>query len=111
MNTSQSIVATVASHEQELLAQIEASKVESGEIVEHARSQARKYLQDSETALNEEIAQVRRDREAVRVQAFDESVASVEARLVSVRESAAEKVDAMTQKVLSLFMPKSTGGN
>ena len=110
-HTSQSIVATVASHEHELLAQIETSKVESGEIVEQARREARKHIQDSETAVNDTIAQERRDREAVREQAFEETVATVEARLVSVRESAAEKVDAMAQEVLSLFIPKSTGGN
>jgi hypothetical protein len=110
-NTFPSIVGTVASHEQELIAQLEASKVEAGELLEQSRVEARKVLQDSEAALTEEIAQVRREREASREQSFQSTVAEAEGRLVSVREEAAKQVDAMSQEVLSLFMPKSTGGN
>jgi len=110
-NTSPSIVATVASHELELLAQLDASKVEASESLDQARVKARKLLQESEATLTEEIAQVRRDREAAREQSFQSTVAEAEARLVSVRDDAAAQVDAMAQEVLSLFMPKSTSGN
>ena len=104
-------MATVASHEQELLARLEASRVEANELLDEARVKARKYLQDSEATLNDEIARTRREREAVREQSFQETVSVAEARLVSVREGAATQVDAMAQEVLSLFMPKSTSGN
>ena len=110
-NTSPSIVATVASHEQELLAQLEASKAEASQILDDARAQARKHHQDAEAALNEDIARERREREEAREQSFQATVAEADARLVDVREKAAGQVDAMAQEVLSLFIPKSTGGN
>ena len=104
-------MATVASHEHELLAQLEASKVEASEMLDTARVQARKHIQESEATLNEEVARERRERENVREQSFETTVAEAEARLVSVREEAAAQVDAVAQEVLSLFIPKSTSGN
>ncbi len=104
-------MATVASHEQELIAQLEASRVEAGELLDEARVKARKHLQDSEATLSDEIASMRREREAVREQSFQETVTAAEACLVSVRENVATQVDAMAQEVLSLFMPNATSGN
>lgn len=94
-----------------MIGQLEASKVEASESLDSARVQARKTIQDSESALNDEIAQVRRDRDAIREQAFQETVAAAEARLVSVREGATAQVDAMAQEVLAMLLPESKGGN
>jgi hypothetical protein len=92
-----------------LLDKIEASKVEAREIVDQARADARAAQQAAEAKLTEEIADLRRSKDAAREAEFNATVSAAEERLTSVRDGAAAKVDAMTQEVLSLFLPK--GGN
>lgn len=107
--SSKSIVGSVASHEKELLAKLEASRVEAREIVDQARADARQFLADADAKLTEEMSALRRQREASRQAEFDKTVAEADARLAGVRDSANAQVDAMTQEVLALFLPK--GGN
>ena len=109
-NVSPSILASVASHEQELLAQLETSKTESREIIEQARANARIFVQESDSTLNDEMASIRRNKETARQAEFDVTVASADGRLESVRTDAAAKVDSVAKEVLALFLPK-TGGN
>lgn len=106
-NISKSIVASVASHESELLDQLEASKVEAREIVDQARADARTSQQQAEATLTDEIATQRRSKEDAREKEFNATVSAADERLASVRDAAATKVDAMAQEVLSLFLPKS----
>jgi vacuolar-type H+-ATPase subunit H len=109
-NVSPSILASVASHEQELLAQLEASKAESREIVEQARTNARTFLQESESEINDNLASIRRKKDIARTTEFEETVSSAEGRLESVRTAAGAKIDDVASEVLALFLPK-TGGN
>ncbi|MFP6582597.1 MAG: V-type ATPase subunit subunit G family protein [Candidatus Hydrogenedentota bacterium] len=108
-NTSKSIVASVASHEQELLAKLEASTEEAREIVDQARANARTSQQNSESKLNDDMAEIRCEKDEVREAQLQATVSAAEERLADVRTNAASQVDAIAQEVLSLFIPK--GGN
>lgn len=109
-NASPSILASVASHEQGLLTQLEASKSESREIIEQARANARTFLQENESLLNDEMATVRKNKDIARTTEFEVTVSGAEGRLESVRADAAAKADDVAKEVLALFLPK-TGGN
>lgn len=108
-NTSKSIVSSVASHEQELLAKLETSTEEAREIVDQARANARTSQQDAESKLNDDMAAIRRQKDAAREAKLQATVSATEERLADVRTNAASQVDATAQEVLSLFLPK--GGN
>lgn len=104
-NGSESIVASVAKHEKELLSTLSASEEEARSIVEEARSAARTHLQDEENTLAQDIAETRRGAEGERQARFDATVNAAEERLVSVREESNRRVADTAQKVLSLFVP------
>ncbi len=106
-----SIVASVARHEQGLLDKLDASQQEARDIVDQARIDALTSLQNAEAELNSDVAATRREREAARQQKFDATVQAAQERLASVREEAASKVDALAKDVLTMLMPKTTGGN
>ncbi len=109
--TSKSILASVASHEGDLLSQIETSQNEGSETIEQARAAARSHAQEAESTLNDEMATIRRNKDTARQAEFQVTVAGAEAQLESVREAAAAKVDAVAQDVLGLFLPKTKGEN
>lgn len=108
-SASKSIVGSVAAHEKELLETLEASRVEARDIIDQARADTRQYLHEADTKLTEEMAAIRRDREATREAEFNKTVSAAEERLASVRDGASAQVDSMAQEVLALFLPK--GGN
>ena len=110
-NTSESIIVSVASHEQALLEQLEQSKEDAQSTLEKARTAARTHLQEAEATLNDEMASLRRTKATAREAEFQGTVSAAEASLESVRSDAAAKVDAVAQDVLDLFLPKTKGGN
>jgi translation elongation factor EF-4 len=105
-----SIVASVARHEQELLDKLDASQQEARDLVDQARTDALTLLQNAEAELNNDVAATRRAREAARQQKFDATVQAAQERLTGVREEAAAKVDSLAKDVLAMLMPKTTGG-
>jgi len=107
---SNSIVASVASHEQDLLSKIDASSQEARDMVDQARADAQKNLQDAEAKLNDDVTSTRREREAARQKDFDTTVNAAEARLAGVRDEAAAKVDGLAKDVLAMLIPKTSGG-
>ncbi len=104
-NSNGSILASVAKHEAELLAQSEASVTQARDIVEQAHGDARKHVQAEESRLADEVAVLRRDAEAARQKAFDDTVAAAEKRLEGVRSTAAARVSEMAKDTLGLFLP------
>ena len=110
-SASKSILGSVATHEKELLAKLEASQAEARNIVDHARADARQILSDADAKLTEEMSTVRREREAARQSEFDKVVNEAESRLAGVRDEAAAKVDSVADQVLSMFVPKTDGNN
>ena len=110
-NNSASIVTSVARHERELLGKIEVSHQDARDIVDLARSDAQKHLQDEEARLTDETAALRRERDEIRQKGFDATVEAAEERLVSVREEAAQKVEGLAKEVLAMFIPRTSGGN
>lgn len=107
--TSSSVLASVAKHEQELLAQVEASHEEAKRIVEQARADARRDTQTDETALTAEVSKIRRKAESERLATFDATVQAASERLVGVRESAEKRVPDVAKSVLALFLPAAEG--
>jgi vacuolar-type H+-ATPase subunit H len=108
--TSNSILGQVAQHEQQLLAQIEASEEESQRIIDEARAEARKHLQTSEAELIEEVAKLRRQAEDARLQAFQATVDAAEKRLESLRVETARRVPELADRALGLFLPGGAKG-
>ena len=94
-----------------MLSRIEASQNAASDMIEQARAAARTHAQKAESALNDEMATIRREKDSVRQKEFQDTVSGAEAQLVSVREDAAAKVGAVAQEVLGLFLPKTKGGN
>lgn len=104
------MLASVAKHERELLEKIDASKEEARNIIERARSDARKHLQSEDAALNEEVARIRRESEEARLQAFAATVAEAEQRLVSVREGALKRAPEIAKSMVGLVVPSGSKG-
>ena len=109
-NASQSILPAVAKQEQDLLARIRASEVESQAAIDKARSDARTYQQECESKLADQVATIRRDAEDARLQEFNKTVGAAEERLVEVREASIRRVPEMAKEVLGLFLPNGSGG-
>ncbi|MFP6582332.1 MAG: hypothetical protein VCD00_07220, partial [Candidatus Hydrogenedentota bacterium] len=82
------------------------STEEAREIVDQARADARNFQQDAESKLNDDMAKIRRDKDAAREAQLQATVSAADERLAGVRTQAASQVDAMAQEVLSLFLPK-----
>lgn len=107
---SQSILASLAAHEKKLLAQVEDAGAQARDIVDRARSDARKHAQTEEEKLNAEVAGLRAEAQAVREKTFRQTVEAAEAQLVGVREEARRRVNDTAKSVLELFLPKMDGG-
>ena len=109
-HTSESLLVSIAQHERDLLAKLEASRDAAKTAVEQARTEARAHLHQEETRLNADVSQIRRDREQKRQDGFNQTVGAAEQRLSGVRDEARRKVDGVVAEVTALFMPVSSGG-
>jgi vacuolar-type H+-ATPase subunit H len=107
----ESILSTVARHEAELIAQLDAARQDAKGIVESARAEARRLIQDADAKLAEEAAAIRLQRQEARQRTFDETVRAAEERLAGVREEARRRAPAVTERVLELFMPRGAMGD
>ena len=107
---SQSILASLAIHEKKLLAQVEDAGAKARDIVDGARSEARKHAQTEEEKLNAEVARLRAEAQAVREKTFKRTLEAAEAQLVGVRKEARRRVDDTAKSVLELFLPKMDTG-
>ena len=107
--TSQSILASLAVHEKKLLAQVEDAGAQARDIVDRARSDARKHVQTEEEKLAAEVARLRAKAQTAREKAFHQTIDAAEAQLVGVREEARRRVDDTAQSVIELFLPKMDG--
>lgn len=110
-NVSESILPVIAKQERELLARIRSSEEEAQAAIEKARAAARSYRQGRESSLAEEVAKIRREAEEARLQEFQETVDVAERALVDVRIEAGRRVPETAKKVLSLFLPLTSGEN
>lgn len=110
MASSSSILGSVARHEQELLATLNETDREAQAIVDDAHADARKHLESEGAKLSADVADIRRDAEAVRTAAYDAVVQESEDKLESLRASARGKAGAVAQEVLKLILPKGAGG-
>lgn len=109
--THESILPSIARHEAELIAQLDAARQDAKGIVESARAEARRLLQEAETSLAEEVAAIRFERQEARQRAFDKTVRDAEERLAGVREEARRRAPAVAERVLELFMPCGAMGD
>ncbi len=109
-NVTESILPAIAKQERELLARIRSSEEEAQNIIEKARADAREYRQEREAGLAEEVARIRHASEEIRLRDFQATVSAAEEKLVDVREASLMRVPETAEKVLTLFLPKASGG-
>lgn len=106
--TSQSILPEVQRQEKELLAKRQAAQDEARRIVDQARNDAVKHIQDEEQRAIDEIAASRREADQARRHEYDAAVRSVEEQLRGRREAAMGRVSEMAQQVMDFFLPKGS---
>lgn len=104
--STSSIVPKAAQHERELLARLKDSVSEASTIVQDARDQARRKLQETVESNNQQSQQMRREAETKRRAAFDARIQRAESELTTARDTATSRVAQMTQDVLGLFVPQ-----
>ena len=109
-NVSESILPAIAKQERELLARIRSSEEEAQSIIEKTRADARQYRQEREAGLADEVSRIRRESEEVRLRQFPATVSAAEEKIVEVREAALLRVPETAKEVLTLFLPKASGG-
>lgn len=107
---SGSILSSLAGHERSLLGRIEAAKNEAREIIESARTDARKHVMVEETRLFEDLAKSRSDAQAAREKTFHATLDGAEQGLASVRQEALRRAPDTAKKVLDLFLPGGVQG-
>lgn len=101
-----SILTSVARHEKELLAKLEATDEECQKIIDDARAEARQFRENDTAVLNTQIAQKRREAEAERNAAYQAVVEASEAKLAALREEARSKQKEVAREVMQLILPK-----
>lgn len=104
-----SILSSVVEHERSLLAKLHDAREAARATIDGAKAESQQILQSEESRLNEETAEMRRKAEAERNAAFEATVDAAEQQLSGVRQKAQERVPAVADKVLDLFVPKDAG--
>lgn len=105
-DNSKSILPDVQRQEKELLSKLEAAKDEARGIVDKARSDALKLIQDEEARVTEEIAAQRKAADQARREAYAAQVADADGRLQGQREAAMGRVPEMAKQAMDFFLPK-----
>lgn len=104
-----SVLSSVVEHEKSLLAKLQGARDAARATVDRAKSDANGILQNEESRLADETAEMRRKAEAERNQAFEATVRAAEEQLVGVRQTAHDRIPSVADKVLALFVPKGPG--
>lgn len=104
-----SILSSVVEHEKSLLARLHQAREAAKATVDKAKAEARGIVQAEENRLVDESAAMRHEAEQARERAFAETINSAEAQLVGVRQSAKNRIPAVADKVMDLFVPKGSG--
>lgn len=87
------------------MAKIAASEQDARETVEKARADAQKHLQEQESALTQEVAAIRRERQQKRQAEFEAALQQAETKLEGVRTQAVQRVPELAKEVLAIFIP------
>lgn len=104
-----SVLSSVVEHEKSLLAKLQAARDAARATVDRAKSDALDIVQSEESQLADESAAMRRKAETERNQAFEDTVRAAEQQLVGVRQQAQDRIPAVRDHVLELFVPKGSG--
>lgn len=95
----------VASHERSLLSRIAGARQAAQSVIEDARARARVFLEDDDRALGAETQAFRRDAEAARTTAYEQTVRAAEAETAQDRARVAEHAGAVAGEVLAMILP------
>jgi vacuolar-type H+-ATPase subunit H len=109
-NTSKSLVSTIAQHESELLAKVEASNQEALGAIESARADAQKHLRAEEASLASEVAEMLRKAEEARTAAFETTLNAAREQMEDTRRAALVNMSSITEQVIALFSPQDSEG-
>lgn len=103
--TGDSLLQRVASHERALLAGVTDARKAAQSVIEEARAQARALREEDDRALSGEILAFRRDSEASRTAAYDETVRTADAQTAQDREHVKSHAADVAREVLDMIVP------
>lgn len=104
-----SVLAIVANHEKNLLAERDAAKQQAAGMIESAHNRAAALLEDEEAKLAAEVAALRQEASAARDAEREKILASNQAKWEQARQQALARVPEMAREIVAMTLPKGPG--